>query len=157
MPADATEYKLVADYEKDLATWDEKDMKMQHMIMNTLPNSTFIHLMNKTSAHEYFTTFYTLFEKQSLVVGAKMQCQLGELKLKEGGDACTHIEKVIMLCKDLATIGCLVPDKDLFNITYAPLPCSYNPGLAALSSMIQLQNTSVMSDDLMDIVLEEYD
>ena len=48
-------------------------------------------------------------------------------------------------------------NEDLFNIIYASLPHSYNPGLAALSSMMRLQGTSIMSDDLMDIVLEEYD
>ena len=43
------EIKLVAEYEKDLATWTEKDMKVQHMITNTLPNTLFVHLVNKNS------------------------------------------------------------------------------------------------------------
>ena len=75
------------------------------MITNTLPNSLFVCLVNKNSAREYFTTLCGLFEKRSLVVGAEMQCQLGELKLKEGGDACVHIDKIVALCEDLASIG----------------------------------------------------
>ena len=67
------------------------------------------------------------------------------------------IERIIALHEELASIGRPVSDEDLFNIIYASLPCSYNPGLAALSSTMRLHNKSVTSDDLMDIVLEEYD
>ena len=80
-------------------------MKVQHMITNTLPNSLFVHLVNKNSACEYFTTLCSLFEKRSLVVGAEMRRQLGELKLKEGGDTCVHIDKIVGLHEDLASIG----------------------------------------------------
>ena len=90
------------------------------------------------------------------MVGAEIRCQLGELKLKDGRDAHAHIEKIIMLHEDLASVGQPVSDTDLFNIIYVSLPHSYNPGLAALSSTIHLQGNSVSSDDLMDIVLEEY-
>ena len=43
------EIKLVAEYEKDLATWTKKDTKVQHMITNTLPNTLFVCLVNKDS------------------------------------------------------------------------------------------------------------
>ena len=66
------EVKLVEDYTKDLVTWTKKDMKVWHMIANTLPNSFFVHLVNKNSAREYFTTLCGLFEKRSLVIGAEM-------------------------------------------------------------------------------------
>ena len=82
------EVKAVTEYSKDLTVWTKKDTKVQHIIANTLPNSLFIHLVNKNSAAKYFTTLSALFEQHSIVVGAEMCCQLGELKLKEGGDAC---------------------------------------------------------------------
>jgi len=151
------EIKSVQDYEKDLVAWTEKDTKVQHMIVTTLPNTIFICLVGKSSGHEYLTTLCFLFEKQSLVVSTEMHCQLGELKLKDGGDAHAHIDKIIALCKDLSSIVWAVSDKDLFNIIYVSLPRSYNPSLAALSSMMRLQSKTIMSDDLMDIVLEEYD
>ena len=88
---------------------------------------------------------------------AELCRQLGELKLKEGGNACAHIEKIIALREDLASIRHPVTDEDLFNIVYASLPRSYSPGLAALSSMMCLQGSMITSDNLMDIVLEEYD
>ena len=127
------------------------------MITNTLTNSLFVHLVNKNSTREYFTTLCGLFEKRSLVVGAEMRRQLGDLKLKEGGDAHMHIDKIVVLREDLASIGRPVTDEDLFNIIYALLPCLYNSGLAALSSMMRLQGMSITSDNLMGIILEEYD
>ena len=85
-----------------------------------------------------------------------MCCQLEELKLKDRKDAHAHIERIIVLHEELASIGRPVSDEDLFNIIYASLPRFYNPGLAALSSMMRLHDKSVTSDDLMYIVLEEY-
>ena len=63
MVTSPTDIKLVKDYEKDLATWTEKDMKVHHMMANTLPNTIFVHLVDKDSAHAYYTTLCTLFEK----------------------------------------------------------------------------------------------
>ena len=99
------EVKKVTEYVKNLAVWIEKDAKVQHIIANTLPNSLFICITNKKSAHEYFNTLSTLFEQCSIIVGAELQWQLGELKLKEGGDACVHIDKIIVLREELALIG----------------------------------------------------
>ena len=99
------EVKEVTEYVKNLAVWVEKDAKVQHIITNTLPNSLFICITNKKSAHEYFDTLSTLFKQRSVVVGAELQWQLGELKLKEGGDTCAHIDKIIVLCEELASIG----------------------------------------------------
>lgn len=114
------EIQSVEDYEKSLATWTEKDTKVRHMIANTLPNTLFIRLVGKDSAHGYFSTLQGLFEKRSLVVGG------------------AHIDRIIALREELASIGRPVLDDDLFNIVYASLPRSYNPGLAALSSMMRV-------------------
>ena len=150
------EVKAVAEYTKDLTVWTEKDAKVQHIITNTLPNSLFIRLINKNSTAEYFMTLSTLFKQHSIVVGTEMCHQLDKLKLKEGGDACAHIDKIIATWKELASIGWPVSDDDLFNIIYVLLPHSYNPGLASLSSTMHLQQKTITPDNLMDIVLEEY-
>ena len=99
------EVKAVAEYAKTLPTWVKKDAKVRHIIANTLPNSLFIRLANKKSTYEYFDTLSTLFKQRSVVVGAELQRQLGELKLKEGGDTRTHIDKIIVLREELALIG----------------------------------------------------
>jgi len=150
------EVKAVAEYTKDMTTWIEKDVKVQHIIATTLPNSLFIRLINKKSAFKYFTMLSTLFEQCSIIVGAEMRRQLGELKLKEGGDARVHIDKIIASREELASIGRPVSDDDLSNTTYASLPRSYNPGLVSLLSTMCLQNKAITPNNLMDIVLEEY-
>ena len=99
------EVKEVTEYVKNLVVWIEKDAKVRHIIANTLPNSLFICITNKKSAHENFDTLSTLFEQRSVMVGAELRQQLGELKLKEGGDARTHIDKIIILREELASIG----------------------------------------------------
>ena len=99
------EVKKVTEYVKNLVVWVEKDAKVQYIIANTLPNTLFIHITNKKSAHEYFNMLSTLFEQRSVMAGAELRQQLGKLKLKEGGDACAHIDKIIVLHEELALIG----------------------------------------------------
>ena len=151
------EVKVVTEYTKDLTVWTKKDAKVQHIIGNTLPNSLFICLINTNSAAEYFMTLNTLFKQCSIVVGAEMHHQLGKLKLKEGGDTHMHIDKIIAAQEELASIRWPVSNDDLFNIIYASLSPSYNSGLASLSSTMCLQQKTITPNDLMDIVLEEYD
>ena len=59
--------------------------------------------------------------------------------------------------EELASIRHPVSDNDLFNIVYVSLPRSYNPGLASLSATMHLQKKTISPDELMDIVIEEYD
>ena len=68
-----------------------------------------------------------------------------------------HIDQIIVLRKELASIGHSVSDDDLFNIIYVSLPCSYNPGLALLSATIHLRKKTISPDELMDIVIEGSD
>ena len=67
-----------------------------------------------------------------------------------------HIDKIIVLREELASIGRPVSDNNLFNIVYALLLRSYNPGLASLSATMRLQKKTISPDKLMDIVIEEY-
>ena len=73
------EVKSVSDYETALETWCEKDSKVHHIMVNTLPNPLLMCLINKDSAHEYFTALSTLFEQCSLVASSELQHQLVEL------------------------------------------------------------------------------
>ena len=82
----------------------------------------FVKLLNKATAEEYYNTLKAQFEQHSLVVSIELRRQLGELKLKEGSDARAHLEKLTLLCEDLASMGKPVSDEDLFNIIFASFP-----------------------------------
>ncbi|KAJ8579772.1 hypothetical protein M405DRAFT_754108, partial [Rhizopogon salebrosus TDB-379] len=79
------------------------------------------------------------------------------MKLKDGGDAREHIDKIVMLREELASAGKPISDEDLFNIVFASLPRSYNGILTSISTSIELYLHTVTCDDLMRIILNEYD
>ena len=68
-----------------------------------------------------------------------------------------HIDKLIVLHEELVSVGCPVADEDMFSFVYASLPQTYNPGLASISSTMCLQNKTFTANELMDVILEEYD
>ena len=113
--------------------------------------------MHKDTAKEYFDTLKVMFEKCSLIVGAELRRQLNELKLKDGGDARAHINRIISLREELATVGKPVSDKDLFGIILASLPRSYNNIISCVSSSITLHSKTVSCDTLLDLITDKYD
>ena len=67
------------------------------------------------------------------------------------------IDKLIALREELASVGCPVAHEDMFSFVYVSLPRTYNPGLASISSTMHLQNKTFTADELMDVILKEYD
>ncbi|KAF8833319.1 hypothetical protein BDN67DRAFT_876201, partial [Paxillus ammoniavirescens] len=116
----------VTDYERAFESWDEKDCMVKHYIGSSIPDTLFIHLHSKTTGAEYFEALCEQFENRSIAISIKKQCQLGELKLKDGGDARAHIDKITALREELACMGEPVPNKDYFNMVFMSLPSSYN-------------------------------
>ncbi|KAN0081298.1 hypothetical protein V8E55_008922, partial [Tylopilus felleus] len=96
------ELQEVADYEKACENWDEKDCTVKHYISFSITDSLYIHLTSKTTGTEYYQALCKLFENRSIAISIEKRHQLGELKLKDGGDARAHIDKMTMLHKELA-------------------------------------------------------
>src|SRR6267154_1641685 len=156
-PATADEVKAMKEYEKELTEWVEKDAVVRQQIAVVIPNTLFVKLLSKSTAKEYYDTLKAQFEQRSLVVSIELRHQLGELKLKNGGDARTHIEKMMMIREELASMGKPVSDEDLFNMIFASLPRSYNTILSTVASSIKLLQRTLTADDLMGLVIDEYD
>lgn len=157
LPSSPDEIKAVQTYDKELAEWLEKDAVVKQQIAVVLPDSLFVKLLSKPTAKDYYDTLKAQFEQRSLVVSVELRRKLGEMKLKENGDARTHIEKITLIREELASMGKPVSDEDLFNIIFASLPRSYNGILTSVASSIKLHQKTLTSDDLMGLILDEYD
>lgn len=72
MATTSDEIAAVEAYEKNLPTWFEKDLKVKHIIVGTIPNSLLIHLVNKDTSFEYYNTLKNLFKNRSLVISAEL-------------------------------------------------------------------------------------
>ncbi|KAF9220333.1 hypothetical protein BS17DRAFT_820824 [Gyrodon lividus] len=100
IPTTPAEIKAFEGYEKDLVEWEKNDDAARQQICWNIPDSLITHLMAKTTAAEYYET-------------------LNEMKLKEGGDACAHLNKMMAMEEELASMDKPVLDKDFFNV-YKP-------------------------------------
>jgi hypothetical protein len=153
----ADEIKEIQTYEKENAEWLEKDAVVKQQIVVVIPDSLFIRLLSKTMAKEYYDTLKALFEKRSLVVGVELRRQLREMRLKESGDAQEHLETIMGIREQLASMGKPVANEDLFNMIFVSLPRSYNGILTSVATTIKLHQQSLTTDDLMGLILDEYD
>jgi hypothetical protein len=104
IPTTSLEVAAVRDYEESLEKWVEQDAIVKQQIAVTIPDSLFMLIKSKPTAHDYFNALKDKFKNCSLVVSVEKRRQLGELKLKEGGDVRTHFEKMTALCEELASL-----------------------------------------------------
>ncbi|KAF8547405.1 hypothetical protein OG21DRAFT_1380787, partial [Imleria badia] len=95
---------------------------VKHLISSSVPNSVYISLMSKTTSHEYYEALQECFKDRSLVVSVERRCQLGEMKLKENGDARAHLDKMSLLREELTAMNNPVTDNDFFNMATSTLP-----------------------------------
>ncbi|KAG2739681.1 hypothetical protein P692DRAFT_20697094, partial [Suillus brevipes Sb2] len=86
-PTSPTELAEVQAYEVAIKKWNENDVIVRQQIAVLVPDTLFIQLLSLSSAKDFFDTLKNQFENRSLAVTVELRCQLGELKLKEGGDA----------------------------------------------------------------------
>lgn len=79
------------------------------------------------------------------------------MKLKEGGNACTHLNKMCLIHEELATMGNPVTDTNFFNMVFTSLPCSYNSILTSVSLNMRINNSQMSSYFLIFMIMDEYD
>ena len=157
IPTTTEEKEAVREYEASRQKWVEEDALIKQQISVTLPDSLFIDIMSKDTSYECFEVLQNKFENRSFVVAVEKRRQLGELKLKDGGDARAHFDKIKVFREELASLGQRVSDTDLFNIIFMSLPRSYNPILMSASSNMRLHNRSITAEELMSMVIDAYD
>ena len=150
------EQKLIDAHPKKLADWMECDAVVKQIAVAIL-NMLFMKVMRKTTAKEYYDILKVEFEGRLLVISVEQRRKLGEMKLKENGDARNHIEKMLYMCEELATMGNPISDQDLFNIMFSSLPRSYNTILSAVSSNIKLHGKLYSPDQLASLIIDHYD
>ena len=97
-----------------------------------------------------------LFEDRSVAISVKKRQQLGKVKLRDGGDARAHINKMLTFREELACMGKPVSDEDYFNMVFMSLPSSYNPILTSMSTNMRLLNCQLTSQQLISQVLDKY-
>ena len=105
-------------YETAIKKWNDDDVIVRQQIAVLIPDSLFIQLLSLHTAKEFFNVLNGQFGTRSLAVTVELRHQLGELKLKEGGDAHAHIDALRKLREELASTGDPISDKDFFNITF---------------------------------------
>ena len=101
IPTTTEEKEAVREYEASHQKWGEEDALVKQQISVTLPNSLFIDIMLKDTSHECFEVLQNKFENQLFVVAVEKHHQLGELKLKDGGNARAHFDKIKVFREEL--------------------------------------------------------
>jgi hypothetical protein len=149
--------KLVAEWKKDVKEWKQGEAIAKQQIASSIPDSLFMKVRAKGTAHEIWTELGKHFEKRSRMVSIDLRRRLQELRCADKGSIIDHFATLRTMREDLASMGESLTENDFYSIIMGSLPPSYDPYLSALNATSSVLGTHLSAEDLMLSITEEYE
>lgn len=140
-----------------MITWGRGEAIVKQLIASTIPDSLFMKVRNKGTAGEIWKSFAADFEQKLRSVSVNLRRRLQDERCGERGDVCAHFIKIRTMTEDLAAMGHIPDNDDLYAIVLSSLPQSYDNYTSAISATSTVLGRTLTAEDLMKAVEEEYD
>ena len=156
--------ELMADDEKKLDGWKEKyqawrlgEAIVKQQIAATIPDSLFMKIQDKGTAHQIWLALTKDFQNKSRMVSMDLRRRLQQQRCIEKGDVRAHFATLRTMREDLTSMGHPPAEDDFYAIVIGSLPPSYDPFVSALNATSSILGTFLSPDDLMHTITDEYD
>ena len=97
-----TEYE---EYQGKQSKWLMGEAVIKQAIATMIPDSLFIEVCKEVMAHLMWEAVQLKQEKKAQMVTVDLRCKLQVEKCSEHGDMCADLDKLQMMCEDLASMG----------------------------------------------------
>ena len=151
------EKELDKEWKKELKEWKQSEAIAKQQITSSIPDSLFMKIRTKGTAHEIWKELENHFQNRSRVVSVDLQRRIQELRCAEKGDMLSHFATLQTMREDLAAMGQLLSENDFYAIILGSLPASYDPYISAVNATSSVQGKTISADNLMLTVTEEYE
>ena len=121
-PASADE---IANFEMELEEWDQKQEWIQHQLFATVPSTILIEIQNLATTADMWNTIIAHFVDRTAIHVVDMKCQLLGLKCRDDAEIPTHLNELIKLPVQLASMGKLIAPAEFCSIIVKSVPESY--------------------------------
>jgi hypothetical protein len=151
------ERKKTEEYEANLFRWQSDEAIIKQAIASLISDSLFLEVRKKETARDMWEAVKSQREKKSRMVTVDMRRRLQAEKCAEKGDVHTHLNKLLALREDLASMGGSITDEDFTTIVLGSIPQSYDTYIAAITATSSLLNQTLSSTNLIDTIRDECD
>lgn len=156
-PLTEEQKKLETEWKKELKEWKQGEAVAKQQIASSIPDSLFMKVRAKGTAHDIWTELGKHFEKRSKMVSIDLRRRLQELRCADKGDITEHLATIRTMRENLASMGETLTDEDFYSIIMGSLPPSYDSYLSALNATSSVLGKQLTADDLMLTITEEFE
>jgi len=136
--------------------WKQGEAIAKQQITSTIPDSLFMKICSKGTAHKIWTELSNHFQNKSRMVSVDLRRRLQEQRCPERGDVAAHFTTLHTMQEDLPSMGQPITENDFYTIILGSLPSSYDPYILAVNATSSVLGTTLSADDLMFTITEEY-
>ena len=151
------EKELEKEWKKELKEWKQGEAVAKQQIASSIPDSLFMKIRTKTSAHAIWKELESHFQNRSRMVSVDLRRRIQDQRCAEKGDMINHFATLRTMREDLAAMGQPLDENDFYAIILGSLPASYDPYISAVNATSSVLGKTISADDLMLTVTEEYE
>src|SRR5271168_512426 len=145
------------EYNLALSKWKSDEAIIKQAIATVIPDSLFIEVRKKETAFLMWEAVKNQREKKSRMVTVDMRRRLQAEKCAEHRDVRVHLNKLLAMRKDLASMGGSINDEDFTSIVLGSIPQSYDTYIAAITATSTLLDQTLSPTNLIDAIRDEAD
>ena len=149
--------KRLEEWTEKLRVWKLGEAVVKQQIAATIPDSLFMKIRGKGTAHEIWEALTKDFQNKSRMVSVDLRRRLQQQRCADKGDVRTHFSTLRTMREDLASMGHSPSEDDFYAIVIGSLPPIYDPFISALNATSGVLGSFLTPDDLMQTISDEYD
>lgn len=146
-----------AAYQLKLAGWKKGEAIVKQLIASTIPDSLFMKVRAKGTAHAIWQALAAEFEKRSRMVSLDLRRRLQEQRCGDKADVRAHFAKLRTIYEDLAAMGHTPEDDDFYAIILGSMPTSYETYISSLTATSTITGHVLTPEQLMGALTDKYD
>ena len=144
-------------YLTELATWKKGEAVVKQLIASTIPDSLFMKVCAKGTAHAIRLALAAEFECRSRMISLDLRRRLQEQRCGEKADVRAHFAKLQTMYEDLAAMGHTPEDDDFYAIILGSMPTSFETYVSSLTAMSTVTGNVLTPEQLMAALMDKYD
>ena len=137
--------------------WKQDEAITKQQIASSIPDSLFMKIRAKGTAHEIWQDPENHFQKRSRMVFVDLRRRLQDQRCPEKGDVIAHFAMLRTMREDLASMGQPLAKNNFYAIILGSLPASSDSFISAVNATSNVLGTTLSPDDLMLTITEEYE
>ena len=122
-----------------------------------MPDSILIEVRNLDTAKEVWDAVCAKHEAKALTVKVDMRRRMYKMKCEDDSNVRTHLESLMKMHEQLASMNAALTDDDLVTIILGSLPKSYRPLINTITMSAMHVKATLEPDQVVETLIDKFE